>query len=181
MKITAYIATSVDGFIARENGDLDWLPSGDEVGAGEDYGYQAFLDSVDALVMGRSTYEKVLTFGAWPYGDKPVVVLGHRPVTIAPDIAQTVSSLSASPREVVQQLGGQGFDHLYLDGGKTIQGFLTEGLVDELTITTVPILLGRGIPLFGPLPHDVSLRLLETCPFENGFVQLRYEVLRKAA
>jgi dihydrofolate reductase len=172
MKTTVYIATSVDGFIARENGGIDWLPGG-----GEDYGYQEFIDSVDAIVMGRNTYELVLSFGSWPYGEKPVIILSSRQVDIPDDIARTVESMSAPPREVVMRLTERGFRHLYIDGGKTIQKFLSEGLIHRLIITKVPILIGTGIPLFGPLPHDVRLHHLETRQFENGLVQSKYEVI----
>jgi len=178
MKTTVYIATSVDGFIARENGGIDWLPGG---GDAEDYGYQEFIDSVDAIVMGRSTYEVVLSFGSWPYSEKPVIILSSRQVDIPDDIARTVESMSAPPREVVRRLTERGFRHLYIDGGKTIQGFLSEGLIHRLIITKVPILIGTGIPLFGPLPHDVRLHHLETRPFENGLVQSKYDVIGNIA
>jgi dihydrofolate reductase len=181
MKATVYIATSVDGFIARENGGIDWLPGGGDAESSEDYGYQELIDSVDAIVMGRNTYELVLSFGSWPYGEKPVVVLSSRQVDIPDDIARTVESMSAPPREVARRLAERGFRHLYIDGGKTIQGFLREGLVQRLIITKVPILLGTGLPLFGPLPHDVRLRHLETRQFENGLVQSTYEVLGNVA
>lgn len=177
MRATVYIATSVDGFIAREDGGVDWLPDvGDEEG-GEDYGYQEFIESVDAIVMGRSTYELAASFGAWPYGEKPVVILSSRDVEIPEPIAGTVESMSAPPREVVRRLEERGFGHLYVDGGKTIQGFLGEGLIDRLIITKVPVLIGAGISLFGPLPHDVGLRYLVTRQFANGLVQSEYEVL----
>jgi dihydrofolate reductase len=177
MRATVYIATSVDGFIAREDGGIDWLPDGGDEEGGEDYGYQEFIDSVDAIVMGRSTYELALSFGSWPYGEKPVVVLSSRRVEIPDAIAHTVESLSVAPREVVRRLAERGFGHLYVDGGRTIQGFLREGLIQQLILTKVPVLIGTGIPLFGPLPHDVGLRHLETRHFENGLVQSRYEVL----
>ncbi len=176
MEATVYVATSIDGFIARENGSLDWLPAIEE--GGEDYGYRKFLDSVDAIVMGRRTYETVRSFGSWPYGKKPLIVLSSRQVEIPRNIADTVESMSAPPTEVVRRLGGRGFRHLYIDGGKTIQGFLREGLIDRLIITRIPILLGSGRPLFGPLSHDIKLRHLETRQFENGLVQSEYEVLR---
>jgi dihydrofolate reductase len=176
MKATVYIATSVDGFIARENGSVDWLPTG-ESASGEDYGYHDFMNSVDALVMGRNTYELVLSFGSWPYGEKPVVVLSSQQLEIPEDISNTVSVLSASPSEVVQRLAEQGYEHLYIDGGKTIQGFLREGLIQKIIITKVPILIGSGIPLFGTLPQDIRLRHIETLQFDNGLVQSKYEVL----
>lgn len=181
MTATVYIATSVDGFIARGDGGIDWLPPVGDAEGGEDYGYQEFIDSVDAIVMGRNTYELALSFGSWSYGEKPVVVLSSRQVEVPGSIAETVESMSAAPQEVVRRLAERGFRHLYVDGGKTIQGFLGEGLIHRLIITKIPILIGAGIPLFGPLPHDVRLRHLETRQFENGLVQTEYEVLRDAA
>jgi dihydrofolate reductase len=172
-----YIATSMDGFIARQDGGIDWLPGEEDAVEGEDYGYQEFIDSVDAIVMGRNTYELSSSFGAWPYGDVPVIVLSGRPVEIPGTIAGTVESMSASPREVVRRLAERGFGHLYVDGGRTIQGFLGEGLIQRLIITRVPVLIGAGIPLFGPLSHDIRLRHAGTRQFENGLVQSEYEVL----
>jgi dihydrofolate reductase len=176
MKSTVFIATSVDGFIARENGGLDWLPGEGDADV-EDYGYRDFIDPVDAIVLGRITFEMALSFGAWPYGGKAVVVLSGRPVEIPRNIAGTVNAMSAPPRDVVRRLAERGFKHLYIDGGKTIQGFLREGLIQQLIITRVPILLGTGIPLFSTLPRDVRLHHLRTRHFENGLVQSQYEVL----
>ena len=179
MKASVFIATSVDGFIARPNGDVDWLPNGGNEDGEEDYGYQEFMESVDVLVMGRNTYELVLTFGSWPYGEKPVVVLSsRRQLNIPEHIAGTVESMSAPPREVVRRLAERGAKHLYIDGGKTIQGFLAEGLIQQLIITRVPILIGSGIPLFGSIPQDIKLQHIATRTFESGLVQTRYEVVR---
>lgn len=176
MKASVYIATSLDGFIARPDGSIDWLYPGESQEAAEDYGYQEFFDSVDCLVMGRNTYELVRGFDAWPYGEKWVVVLSSRPLQIPESIAGTVESMSGTPEEVVHRLAQRGATHLYVDGGKTIQGFLAAGLIQEMTITTIPILIGSGIPLFGPLPQDVPLRHVETHAFTNGLVQSTYEV-----
>lgn len=181
MKATVYIATSVDGFIARNKGGIDWLPSEEDAEGSEDYGYQEFIDSVDALVMGRNTYELALSFDLWPYGEKPVFVLSSRKIDIPDEIAKTVESMCAPPREVVCRLSKRGFKHLYIDGGKTIQGFLSEGLIQQLIITKVPILIGTGIPLFSSLSQDVKLHHLETRQFENGLVQSKYEVIENAA
>ena len=181
MRASVYIATSLDGFIAREDGGIDWLPGGGDAEGAEDYGYQEFIESVDAIVMGRNTYELALSFGSWPYGEKPVIVLSSWQVDIPDGIAGTVESMSAPPPEAVRRLAERGFGHLYVDGGKTIQGFLYEGLIRRLIITTIPVLIGTGIPLFGPLPHDVRLRLVGTRQFENGLVQSEYEVLGDAA
>ena len=174
MKASVFIGTSLDGFIARENGDLDWLP---KPSGSEDYGYEEFAATVDAIVMGRNTYEKVLTFGEWPYPKKPLIVLSHAPLTIPAQLT-SVETMSGSPAEIVSRLSKRGLKHLYIDGGKTIQGFLETGLINELTITRVPVLIGRGIPLFGPLQQDVLLRHIETRQFSDGLVQSRYEVVR---
>lgn len=181
MKASVYIATSVDGFIARTNGGIDWLPGAEDAEGSEDYGYQEFIDSVDALIMGRNTYELALSFDLWPYGEKPVFVLSSRGIDIPDDIARTVESMCGTPREVVCRISERGFKHLYIDGGKTIQGFLTEGLIQQLIITKVPILIGTGIPLFSSLPNDVRLHHLETRQFENGLVQSKYKVIEEAA
>lgn len=176
MKASVNIATSLDGFIARENGELDWLPSGGSGEGSEDYGYKAFVDTVDVLVMGRNTYEKVLTFDSWPYGKKPVVVLSHRPLDIPKSIAQSVESMSCTPAELISRLAARGAKHLYIDGGKTIQGFLNAGLIQRLIITRIPVLIGSGISLFGPLQRDIKLRHIETRSFSAGLVQSEYEV-----
>lgn len=179
MKISVYIATSTDGFIAREDGDIEWLHNSGHgsVEKGEDFGYEEFMSTVDALVMGRNTYEKVLSFeGEWPYGEKPVFVLTTKGVEIPDKISGTVSSISGSPKEIIEKLGDRGYHNLYLDGGITIQKFLQARLVDEMIITKIPILIGSGIPLFGPLSEDINLKHLQTESYNNGFVQSRYEV-----
>lgn len=177
MKISAYIGTSLDGFIARENGDLDWLPGSDGETNGEDYGFNNFIESVDILIMGRKTYDKVMTFGYWPYGEKRVIVLSSKPVEIPEQLIGTVDSRSCSPTELVEELYESGAKHLYVDGGKTIQSFINAGLIQEITITSVPVLIGSGITLFGRLDQDIKLHHIETCSFDNGFVQSKYEIL----
>ncbi|HYD39238.1 MAG TPA: dihydrofolate reductase family protein [Anaeromyxobacter sp.] len=168
-----FIAASLDGFIARQDGDIAWLTEHDDPG-GEDYGFKTFMDSVDALVMGRATFDKVLSMGGdWPYGAKRVIVLSTRELGQKPP---QVERMSGPPREIVARLADRGAKRLYVDGGKTIQTFLREGLVERITITHVPILLGRGIPLFGALPHDVRLRHESTRAFPNGLVQSTYAV-----
>ena len=179
MKVSIYIATSLDGFIARENGDLDWLPGSDGQSDGEDYGYQQFMDSVDTLVMGRKTYETVLSFGEWSYGEKHVIILSGREIEIPIHLAETVKVSNSTPTELAKTLRESGVQHLYIDGGKTIQSFLNAGLIDEMIITQIPVLLGSGIPLFGAVEHDVKLRHIKTTAFPNGFVQSKYKVLRQ--
>ena len=174
MKASVYIATSLDGYIARPDGDIGWLgaPSKD----GEDYGYEKFMDTVDFLVMGRNTYEKVMSFGRWPY-TKPVVVLAHGPVNIPDDIAAKVETMSGSPTDIVDELSKRGAEHLYIDGGKTIQSFLDANLIQRIIITRIPVLIGEGIPLFGPLQKDIRLEHVETRPFADGNVQCEYQVI----
>lgn len=177
---TVFIATSLDGFIAREGGEIDWLPVGDQDGgAEEDHGYTALFESVDALVMGRNTYDLVRSFGgAWPYGKKPIRVITTRGVEIPPEIRETVRQVSGTPTQIVQELADEGLTRLYVDGGVTIQSFLAEGLIDRMIITRVPVLIGRGIPLFGPLPADIRLRHVATRTYSSGLVQSEYEVVR---
>ena len=174
VKVSVYIANSLDGFIARQNGDIDWLTGGE---GGEDYGYAQFISDIDHIVMGRNTYEKVLTFGGWPYAKK-VIVLSSRNLTIPPELSDKVEALNLSPRELINDMDTRSAKHIYLDGGVTIQRFLHEGLVDEMTITTIPILIGEGLSLFGKLKEDVKLELLKSESFKNGFVQNKYKVLR---
>lgn len=181
MKASVYIATSLDGFIARENGDLDWLPgsdgtSGNGESGDEDFGYKAFMDSVDVLVMGRNTFETVLSFGQWPYGSKRVVVLSSKLTQVSDKLPKTVELWSGSLTGLIKNLRESGAKHLYVDGGKTIQSFLNAGLIQEIIITRIPVLIGKGIPLFGPLDKDVQLQHIETRSFANGFVQSKYKV-----
>lgn len=179
VKASVFIATSLDGFIARADGSIDWLEQANTlIPKGEDCGYQSFFDSVDVLVMGRKTYELVLTFSDWPYGEKPVVVLSSHAIAIPNRFPKTVSVSSETPLDLVNRLSAQGAKHLYIDGGMTIQGFLNAGLIDELTITLIPILLGKGKPLFGSLEQDVALVNLATKVYGFGFVQNKYRVLK---
>ncbi len=180
-KVSVFIATSLDGFIARKDGSLDWLDAANEtVSAGEDCGYLEFMQSVDALVMGRNTFEKVLSFGDWPYGDTAVIVLSRNPISFPDSLPDTVKHSSEDPKTLCNRLSNEGVKHIYVDGGITIQRFLAEGLVDDILITVIPVLLGEGIPLFGPLAQDISLKHTGTKTFDFGFVQLRYNVVRNA-
>jgi dihydrofolate reductase len=176
IKCSVFIATSLDGFIARKNGDLDWLPGSDGEAGGEDYGFRAFFESIDTLVMGRNTYELALTFKEWPYRGKRVVVLSSGFPKMPKNLAGGVEGTSSLPGDLIHRLASSGSAHVYVDGGKTIQSFLQANLIQEMTITRIPILIGEGISLFGPLPDDIRLRHLSTRAFENGFVQSRYKV-----
>ena len=172
MTASVFIGISVDGFIARRNGDLDFLPTG----GGEPHGYDEFMAGVDALVIGRHTFEKVLTFGGWPYAKKREVVLSSRPVDLSAAVGGVVEHMAGPPAEIVSQLAASGAQHLYIDGGITIQRFLRAGLIQRLIITRVPVLIGDGIPLFGALPRDVQLRHVGTRHYPSGLVQSEYHL-----
>jgi dihydrofolate reductase len=172
MTASVFIATSVDGFIARPNGDLDWLPEG----CGEPHGYEEFLASVDAIVIGRKSFEKVLTLGPWPYGKKRVVILSTRPVDLSAAEGGVVEQMAGAPAEIVSRLAASGAHRLYVDGGLTIQKFLSAGLIERLIITRVPVLIGEGVPLFGALPRDIRLHHVMTRHYPSGLVQSEYRV-----
>ena len=175
-KCSVFIATSLDGFIARVDGNLDWLPGSDGVSDGEDYGYKSFFESIDALIFGRKTYELASSFPEWPYAGKDVVVLSSRyPKTLQP-ITRNVEGTSLPPSELLSIMESRGARHVYVDGGTTIQSFLRDHLIDEITITRVPVLIGEGIPLFGPTGRDIKLRHISTKGFSSGFVQSKYGV-----
>lgn len=175
MNCSVFIATSLDGFIARVNGELDWLPQ-DADSTGEDYGYAEFMKSVDTLVMGRMTYEKVRTLGDWPYGAKPVVVLASRKIDIPKELSKTVTTMSGNVEAIVSHLESLGNKHLYVDGGATIQKFLNAGAINRLILTRVPVLLGKGLPLFGFLQNDILLKHVRTTDYPSGLVQNEYVV-----
>jgi len=174
MTASVFVGTSVDGFIARKNGDLDWLPAG----GGEPHGYDEFIATVDTIVIGRKTFETVLSFEAWPYGRKRVVVLSSQPVDLSTAAARggVVEQMGGSPAEIVANLAASGAQHLYVDGGITIQRFLRAKLIDRLIITRIPVLIGDGIPLFGSLPQDIRLRHVVTRSYPSGLVQSEYGV-----
>jgi len=174
MRASVFIATSLDGYIARSDGGLDWLPGAGGEDLGEDNGYTAFVDTVDVIVIGRKTFETVLTFGSWPYQGKPVVVLSSRPVDLSSVGSAPVEWMSGTPEEIVARLTERGARHAYVDGGNTIQRFLQAGLIQRVIITRVPVILGGGIPLFGPLTRDIRLKHIATRPFAKGLVQSAY-------
>ncbi len=173
MMVSVFIGTSLDGFIARYNGEYDFLPAD----GGEPHGYDEFIATVDALVIGRKTFETVLAFPEWPYGDRQVIVLSSRPLDFSTVRGGRVEQMSGNPAEIIARLVARGFKHFYVDGGLTVQGFLRAGLVQRITITRVPVLIGDGIPLFGSLPHDVQLRHIATQSYASGLVKSEYEVV----
>lgn len=183
---TAYLAMSLDGYIARADHGLDWLDGwGQPEESPQDYGYAQIMSEVDAMVMGRGTFDVISGFDGWHYA-LPVYVLTNRALhlsdTLQASIEQTpnarVEAISGSAQSVLKQLAERGHEHLYVDGGKTIQSFLAAKQLERLIITTIPILLGEGVPLFGQLDGDVRLRLDGSQAFSTGFVQSTYTVLR---
>ncbi len=172
-----FIATSLDGYIADKNGGIDWLHENPSP-SGSDGGFSEFMKTVDALVMGRTTYETVLSFDCdWPYSKK-VFVLSNSLNEVDPSLKGKAKIINGKLDAVVKNLNDQGYNNLYIDGGKTIQSFLKAGLIDELIITQIPIVLGGGFHLFGDLPQRLKLEHCGTKIFDNGMVQSRYKVMR---
>lgn len=172
MTCSMFVATSLDGFIARLDDALDWLPTT----GGEEQGYDEFITTVDAIVMGRRTFEKVLTFGAWPYGRTQVIVLSANPSGVAVPAGAVCEAMAGTPAEVVTRLSERGLARLYVDGGVTIQRFLEAGLIQRMILTRIPVLLGSGLPLFGPLSRDIRLEHVGTRSFASGLVQSEYRI-----
>ena len=174
MDATVFVAATLDGFIARRDGGLDWL----EATAGdEDYGFGDLMASIDALVMGRITFEVARTAGVWHYGDTPVFVLTHRDLEIPAGWDRRVEALTGSARQVAEGLAERGMERICVDGGEVIQAFLRAGYVRRIVITRIPVLIGRGIPLFGPLGGDIALRLVRSEAYANSWTQVEYEVI----
>src|SRR5579859_5184511 len=175
MQASVFIGTSVDGFIARADHKLDFLPAD----GGESHGYTEFFASIDTVLIGRKTFEIVLAFPEWPYEDKRVVVLSSRPLDLSNLRGAGIEQMSGPPAEIAGKLTAAGATHVYVDGGVTIQQFLRAGLIQRLTITRVPVLIGQGIPLFGSLLHDIRLRHIATRTYLSGLVKTEYEVIKE--
>ena len=167
-----YIATSLDGFIARENGDLDWLmeiPNPDN----NDYGFSLFMERIDGIVMGRKTLETVVSFNDWPY-TKPVFVLSDSLRKAPNGYEDKVEIVNGDLAGIVESLNEKGFETLYIDGGKTIQSFLKQDLIDELIITKVSVILGSGISLFDKMESQIKLDLINTEILSKDLVKCTY-------
>jgi dihydrofolate reductase len=172
LKVIVYIGTSLDGFIARKDGDINWLTqfANDEA----IHAYEEFISRIDAIVIGRGTFEKVLTFSSWPY-DRKVFVLSSSIKEVPNKLKQKVTVLSMNPTKLLLYLSSLGFLSIYIDGGTVIQNFLKEDLVDELIISKVPVLIGNGIQLFGQLNTDLRFKHIQTQVQSNGLVRSYYE------
>ena len=171
MKGSVFVGVSVDGFMARPDGRFDFLPEG----GGEEHGYTEFMKTIDAMLIGRKTYDVVLAFPGWAYGKTPVYVLSSKPLAPAPEGA-IVERMCGDPKEITVQLDARGVRRAYVDGGETIQAFLRAGLIDRIIVTRVPVLVGEGISLFGPTGRDVALRHVVTRTYASGLVTSEYEV-----
>ena len=176
MKTVVFIGTSLDGFIARKNGDFEWLSKFATQEVNSDY--TEFINNIDAVVIGRGTFETVLKFASWPYEPK-VFVLSNTINEVPDELKDKVTLLSLKPKEVLEHLTEQGYSNVYVDGGKVIQDFLNEDCIDELIIAKAPALIGSGIPLFGYLRSDLNFKHLQTKVYSNGLVRSWYERERK--
>lgn len=167
-----YIATSLDGYIARKDGNLDWLmdiPNPE----GSDFGFSDFMDRIDGIIMGRTTFETVIGFDPWSYS-KPVFVLSNTLKTVPAGFEDKAEIVRGDLKDIIRDLHERNLTDLYIDGGKTIQSFLKEDLIDELIITKIPIILGSGIPLFSPMDRELKLKHVETEILNNMLVKSRY-------
>jgi len=175
MKNIVYIATSIDGFIAKKDGNIDWLmetPNPD----GSDFGFNDFMENIDAIIMGRITFEQVLAFRKWPY-HKPVFVLSNTLHSVPDFLSSKAEIMKGTPYSIVKELNSRYFNNLYIDGGRTIQEFLKDDLIDELVITRIPILLGEGIPLFSELVKVQKYEHVKTEIYNNALVKSWYKKL----
>ena len=167
-----YIATSLDGFIARKDGNIDWLleiPNPDN----SDYGFSSFIDSIDGIIMGRNTFEAVVSFNQWPY-TKPVFILSNKLKKVPDAYKEKAKIVKGDIGDIIESLRKDGIERIYVDGGKTIQSFLQRDLIDELIITRVPILLGSGIPLFAEMDFETKLKLVDSEILGDNLVKSTY-------
>jgi len=173
MNCKVYIATSIDGFIATKDGGVDWLMEIENPN-NDDFGFADFIEGVDALVMGRNTFEKVLTFGDWVYS-KPVYVLSSTLKSIPESLYGKAFLIGGDIKDVLHTLENKGLTNLYIDGGKVIQSFLELDLIDEMTITRIPRVLGEGIPLFESMSNCIKFSHVKTEVLLDELVKTHYK------
>ena len=171
-KVSVYIATSIDGYIAGKDGSFDWLQYG-HVGD-EDYGSKKFINSVDALILGRNTYEVVSGFDEWPYKEKRVIVLSKT----LKEVREEAELYCGDIHHLLSVLHAENVKHVWVDGGITVSKFLEAGVVDELTISIIAMILGSGIPLFSTINREQTCRLVSSQAYPSGLVQLKYEMVK---
>jgi dihydrofolate reductase len=171
-KISIYIATSIDGYITRNDGSLDWLNYGHT--GDEDYGFKKFINCIDAIVLGRKTYEVVSGFDEWPYKVKKVIVLSHT----LKEVRKEAELFCGQLADLASMLHSEGIKHVWVDRGITVSKFLEAGLVDDITISVIALVLGSGIPLFSTMDREHNCRLVSTQSYPSGLVQLKYEIVK---
>ena len=184
MKCSVFIATSADGYIATNDGGVEWLETAGVADADmsdcADMGFASYIASVDCMIMGRKCMEKISSFNLtpeqWPYGDIKIVVLSNT-LREAPDnLKDKVEMYSGDIPDLIEKLESEGHQHAYIDGGTTITAFINLELINEMTITLAPVLLGSGKPLFGQMPSAVKLINSQATAYPNGFIQTKYDV-----
>ena len=181
MKCSVYIATSADGYIATHDGGVDWLHTAGNpkanMGVNPDMGFGDFVNSVDCMIMGRKCMEMISSMNLapeqWPYGEIPIIALSNSVMEPPDNLRGKVEMFSGDIPDLVKKLEGKGYSHAYIDGGSTITSFLNLKLINEMTITKAPILLGGGISLFGKLTDSIKLENSEAIAFPNDFVQIK--------
>lgn len=184
MKCSAFIATSIDGYIARKNGDISWLQNAGnadaDMGENRDMGFKNYLSSVDCIIMGRNTMEKISTFNLtdeeWPYGTIPIITLSTTLKSAPENMKNRVEIYAGDTFVLLEQLEKKGYTHAYIDGGATIQHFINLALIDEMTVTRVPILLGEGLSLFGKTSGDIRITEVTSKSFPNDFIQEKFSL-----
>lgn len=175
-KISVFIATSIDGYIAKKDGNIDWLTTFSpptEASEDKDCGFSHFFQSVDVLVLGRNSYEAVRTFDTWPYQGKRVIVLSSSLTSVC----EQAELYSGDAKSLVEKLQAEGIKHIYVDGGVTISNFLNANLIDQMIISIIPVILGSGIPLFNKINKDKWFRLISSRAYSNGLIQMQYEAI----
>ncbi|MEJ2046088.1 MAG: dihydrofolate reductase family protein [Reinekea sp.] len=174
MKASAFVTTTLDGYLARPDHRLDWLEEANS-DSKEDYGYDAFINQITTVVMGRKTFEKIMTLPEWPYKNQRLILLSSIIKQVPDELEDQIQLFNGDVVELTNLLDAEGEEHLYVDGSQAIQAFINAGLMTDLTITTLPILIGEGVPLFGgPLNKDIRLKHQFTKAYKNGFVQTSY-------
>ena len=184
MKCSVYIATSVDGFIAKKDGNVDWLHTAGnlqaDMGENADMGMGAYMASVDCLIMGRKCMQMISSFNLtdeqWPYGETRIIVLSNTLKTAPDNVKDKVEMYAGDLNQLISKLESEGHQHAYIDGGTTIQAFINLQLINEMTITRAPVLLGEGIPLFAKTEKDIKLTKAHSITFANDFIQEQYTV-----
>lgn len=170
-KVSVRVGQSIDGYIAKKDGNIDWLYYGHS--GDEEYGFKDFINSIDGLILGKNTYEVVSNFDQWPYDGKRVIVLSNSLKNVRPEAELYTGSL----KDLLSKLHSEGIKHVWVDGGVTISKFLEEGLVDEISISVIAMILGSGIPLFNPMNAEHKCELLSTKSYPSGLVESKYKIL----